>query len=139
MPFINYELGDRGALGGPCPCGRGSQTLLTLDGRTDEVITGQDGGFLSPIVLNQLPALGKAGRYLREFQLVETAERELLVRVVPTSRFDDRWAQTIRRELLRILGGEWHIAVEAVADISREPSGKRLVIKRLIDPERSNV
>ena len=38
MPFLNYELGDRAALGPPCPCGRGFPTIQALEGRTSEAL-----------------------------------------------------------------------------------------------------
>jgi phenylacetate-CoA ligase len=130
MPLINYELGDRGALGEPCPCGRGFPTLARLDGRGDELVLGADGGFLSPIVLNQLPVLGRAAEYVREYQLLETEAGSLVVHVVPTSRFGEPQAEAIRRGLRELVGEDRKIFLETVSDISREASGKRLVIKR---------
>lgn len=131
MPFINYELGDRGALGEPCPCGRGFPTLDRVEGRTDEVLEGRDGRFVSPIVLNQLASLEGAHESISEFQLVETKDGGIVVRVVPRSKFDELRAEAIRGELAQIFGEDRKITVESVPEISRESSGKRLIIKRM--------
>ena len=42
MPFINYEIGDTGVVGGAVLCGRGFPTLARVEGRLGEVI--QDPG-----------------------------------------------------------------------------------------------
>ena len=48
MPFINYEIGDTGVAGAPCPCGRGFPTLATVEGRLGDSIRTPAGRLVSP-------------------------------------------------------------------------------------------
>ena len=53
----------------------------------------------------------------------------MVLRIVPTPRFDAQVARTMRDELETFLGPGVAVSLETVGRIPIEPSGKRLVIK----------
>jgi phenylacetate-CoA ligase len=129
QPFINYDIGDWGAVGVPCPCGRGFPTLSRLEGRTSEVIRSPSGEIVSSIVLNQLPSLGpRAVPAIWEYQAVQVAPDAVSLRVVPAARFTPRVAAEIRQELAACLGPQMSVVVEVVEQLPPDASGKRPIV-----------
>jgi len=53
------------------------------------------------------------------------------LRVVPTPKFTDEFAQRLRRDLEKFMGPAVTVVIEPVDHIPLEPSGKRLIIKPL--------
>ena len=128
QPFVNYDIGDWGALAGPCPCGRGWPTLTGLEGRTSEAIRTPSGRVVSAILLNQLPTLGGQRPHLLEYQAEQTAPGSVVLRVVPAPHFTPASADAIRAELEACLGRDVTLRIELVDRILPEASGKRPVI-----------
>ena len=130
MPLLNYDIGDRAVAGGPCPCGRGFPTLLSLEGRDGERIQTPSGKLITPHALGWLLTHVLRGLpYVWEYQAVQTAADAVVVRVVPTARFSAEFASELEEGLAGHLGPGMRVAVEAVDRIAAEPSGKRLIIK----------
>jgi phenylacetate-CoA ligase len=130
MPFINYDIGDSGAAGGPCPCGRGLPTLMGLEGRSVEAIRTPEGKIISPVALNQFPPLVRlAVPYIWEYQAIQTAGNTVTFLIVPTSRYTSEFAKTLQVELERFLGPGVNVHVKTVDRIPSEKSGKRLIIR----------
>jgi phenylacetate-CoA ligase len=134
MPFLNYDIGDQAVPGPPCPCGRGLPTLRTIKGRTAETIETPDGRTLAPstlgsIVVDTAPALS----HVWEYQAVQVRPDRAILRVVPTDGFAPAVAERLRLRLRQHLGPHMEVEVEVVDQIDREPSGKRLVIKRHVE------
>jgi phenylacetate-CoA ligase len=130
MPFINYDIGDSGVSGEPCPCGRGFPTLTSVEGRLGEAIRTPGGRIVSPVTLDAVFRF--AGPYVREYQAVQAAADTITLRVVPTSRFTPEIAATLRADLEKRAGAGVTVRLEPVTQIPLEPSGKRLVIKAAI-------
>ncbi len=132
MPFINYSIGDRAVIGPPCRCGRGLPTLSRLEGRSSEAIRTPSGREINPGLLGHfLIAVAGALPYVWEYQAVQTSDSAVVLRVVPTAQFTTEFAATLRREFQTFLGRGAEVAIEVVDRIPVEPSGKRLIIKRL--------
>jgi phenylacetate-CoA ligase len=127
MPFVNYEIGDWGVAGAPCPCGRGFPTLAKVEGRLGETVRTPSGRLISPVTLDGVFRF--RGPYVREYQAECTAADTLTVRIVPTPRFTPEIASTLEIELGQYVGTGMRVQVETVAGIPAEPSGKRLIIK----------
>ena len=131
MPFVNYDNGDRAVAGATCACGRGLPVLRSLEGRDAEVLRTPEGREISGVVLGQFLAfVAGAIPYVWEYQAVQTAPASVILRVVPTPRFDAPFADKLRAELEAFLGPGVGVAVEPVDHIDLEPSGKRLIVKR---------
>jgi phenylacetate-CoA ligase len=127
QPFVNYDIGDWGALAGPCPCGRGWPTLAGLEGRTSEAIRTPSGRIVSAILVNQLPVVSRTAE-VWEYQAEQTAPDRVVFRVVPAPRFTPATATALRAELGACLGEDVALRIEVVDRIPPEPSGKRPVI-----------
>jgi phenylacetate-CoA ligase len=130
MPLINYDIGDRAVAGPVCPCGRGFPTLSSLEGRIVETIRTPNGRVLSPGILSHLLVSGSgATPYLSEYQAVQTADDAVVLRVVPTARFDQQFAQKLQRDFEGYLGPSVGVSIETVDRIPWESNGKRRIIK----------
>jgi phenylacetate-CoA ligase len=127
MPFINYDIGDAGVAGPPCPCGRGLPTLLRVEGRLGEAIATPAGRLFSPVTLDRVFRFCSGA--VREYQAERTADDVLTVRIVPAARFTPEMAATLRAELVEHVGPGMEIRLDLVAGIPLEPSGKRFVIR----------
>ena len=127
MPFINYEIGDAGATGPACPCGRGFPTLMRVEGRLGEAIRMPSGRLFSPVTLDGV--FRYCSDAVREYQAERTTDDVLTIRVVPTSRFTAETVNTLRAELTNSAGPGMGIRIDVVSEIPLEPSGKRFVIR----------
>jgi phenylacetate-CoA ligase len=129
MPLIRYRTGDRGALAAgekSCACGRTLPTLVTLEGRADDVVCTRDGrriGRLDPVFKGSLP--------LREAQIIQESPSLIRVRYVPADGYQPAHGAKIVAEIQARLG-PMEVALEAVAEVPRGPNGKfRAVICNL--------
>jgi phenylacetate-CoA ligase len=127
MPLLRYLIGDVGRLAAdPCPCGRASPVVESIEGRVDDVIitpSGRHVGRLDPAFK------GVVG--IRESQILQTARNRIVVAVVA----DDRRlvdCATLVANLTERLGSDVDIAVEFVAAIDKEANGKFRSVKSLI-------
>jgi phenylacetate-coenzyme A ligase PaaK-like adenylate-forming protein len=130
MPLINYAIGDRAAPGGPCPCGRGFATLARIEGRASELIRTPSGRIISPTTLGSfILCLCEGLPYVWEYQAVQTSADAVVLRIVPTPRFDPEIGRRMRDSFEAFLGPGVSANVETVDRIPAEPSGKRMIIK----------
>jgi phenylacetate-CoA ligase len=132
MPLIRYETGDRVAmaeLGTSCACGRTLPILMSVEGRTDDVIITLDGrriGRLDPVFKANFP--------IREAQIIQDRPDHLLVLVVPGSNCTGILESAIAGALRERVGGML-VTVERVAFIPRGPNGKfKMVVSKLSSP-----
>ena len=130
MPFINYETGDWGAAGPPCPCGRGFPTLTGIEGRGNEILHLPSGRIVSPGSLGAFfMRSGGAHRHIWEFQAVQRSPGSIDLLIVPAVTFSDAIADGIARGLEAWLGPGMSVTIKVVDRIDPEPSGKRPVIR----------
>jgi phenylacetate-CoA ligase len=137
MPLVRYEVGDRAALapvGQSCSCGRSLPLLLTVQGRSDDVIITPDGrriGRLDPVF--------KAGWPIREAQVIQESLAVIRVRLVPSGGFNDAIQDAVSLELRARLGN-MKIEFEKLAEIPRGSNGKfRSVICNLSAAEKEHL
>jgi phenylacetate-CoA ligase len=131
MPLIRYRAGDRGELGaaGDCSCGRTLPVLLSLEGRTDDMLFTADGcriGRLDPVFKDGLP--------IQEAQIIQEELDRLRVLYVPAIGFDASAERSIA-ERLRARMGPVRIDFEAVAAIPRGANGKFRAVICNLPPE----
>ncbi len=129
MPFIRYAVGDRAVPGGRrCSCGRGLPLIRSLEGRTTDVITLDNGVALSGVAVTGMFSFCK----VKQFQVVQTGGNSLLARVVPGEGYS--WADTdFFTGLIRShVGQDVEIKVEHVDEIAPTKAGKHeFIISRL--------
>jgi len=94
MPIIRYELGDRVALSGePCPCGI-TLPVVTVEGRTDEILRFQSAGRQTvPVLPLALWSVIKETPGVLRFQAIQISPSELKIRLEPkhVEECDDVW------------------------------------------------
>ncbi len=129
-PFVRYRTGDVAVLDDSrCACGRGLPMLREIQGRTTDFVVAADGtvmhGLALIYVLRDLPGL-------RQFKIIQESQLETRVLLVTDPGFDGALLDDIPRKIRARLGDSVHVAVEQVADIPAERSGKfRYVVSRV--------
>lgn len=129
MPLVRYRTGDVARRGdGPCPCGRGLETLEMIDGRRADMLRTAAGGHAHALsvmyVLREEPAV-------REFKVTQQAGLDLDVDIVPAGGFDATTGERIRHGLRRRIGEAIDVRINLVPAIRPDPSGKhRCVVSR---------
>lgn len=129
MPLIRYEVGDRIAIAPPgeqCPCGRTLPILLSVEGRSDDVIVTPDGrriGRLDPVFKGGIP--------MREGQIIQESLELIRVLVVPANEFTAQHEQELI-EAVRERLGNIEVQIERVREIPRTANGKfRAVVSKI--------
>jgi phenylacetate-CoA ligase len=128
--LLNYRLGDHGAFAErACPCGRTLPLLDGMIGRVDEAILLPNGRFLTRF--NLYPVL-RSRSDLLEYQVAQTAEAALTVRVIPEADADfAQIEREVRQEFQAIVGESVRVDVERVASLPILPGGKVAAISAL--------
>jgi len=136
MPFIRYEIGDRGTLlpptvGGNCSCGSRRPRMKLLGGREDDYVFLPNGQRISPRLIGTavyraaiapLPD-GTIGWLFRGFQVTQDALDHMSVRVIPeANRSAD--LERIIASALQKLHPELRCTVSLVEHLPLDPSGK---------------
>ena len=120
--LLNYRIGDLGRIStAGCACGRTTQVLADLEGRTSEYVTKPDGSFAGPYILTT--SLNRVPGVVR-FQLVQVSPTsfELQLATVDRQAFDDG-AAAAADAVREILGG-YDVEAVYVAEVSIEPGKK---------------
>ncbi|NKB48779.1 MAG: phenylacetate--CoA ligase family protein [Alphaproteobacteria bacterium] len=125
-PLIRYELGDRAIAGGPCPCGRGLDTIERIIGRERLPVVLPSGDRVFP-VLDAEPLLLKSG--VRQYQLVQTSVEEIDIKMVAAQPLSVDEAAEIGAHLQRNFGHPFRFNFIYVDEIPREPGGKFQIFK----------
>jgi len=129
MPLIRYAVGDRVAIAPPgetCECGRTLPILLSVEGRSDDVILTPDGrriGRLDPVFKGDIP--------MREGQIIQESLELIRVLVVPAREFTEGHERDLIAAV-RERVGDLEVQVERVSEIPRSANGKfRAVISKV--------
>jgi phenylacetate-CoA ligase len=127
MPFIRYDIGDRGVISPiPCACGRTLRTITFL-GRTIEYIHVGPDRVVS--LLDVAPAFDRFGNAVTQYQIVQNGPLSFTIRVVPGTAFEIK-RQGLLEELTRRLHPSARLEWELVGDISPAKSGKAVYFVR---------
>jgi phenylacetate-CoA ligase len=130
FPFIRYGTGDVGALDPqPCRCGRGLPLLRSIEGRVTDFVVAQDGtvmhGLALIYVLRDLPNV-------RAFKIIQESLGLTRVQLVCIDVLTSSLRASIVAQFRQRLGSAVDIAIEEVAEIAAEASGKhRYVISKV--------
>jgi phenylacetate-CoA ligase len=124
MPLIRYLIGDRARLPErpiECPCGRRTQMLAEVTGRSVDMFLGADGQMVDGEYFTHLMYFRP---WLRQFQVVQRAPDEVLFRLaceqaVPAPERDEIVAKT-----QSVLGEGCRVGFEEVETIAPSASGK---------------
>lgn len=121
MPLVRYRTGDRVRIERhppPCPCGRTLPPIHALEGRIDHMLVAYDG---RPV--GRLDVCFKADLGIREAQVIQRAQDDLLLRIVPAADYgpvlERRLVDALRQRL-----GPMRIQIQTIDQIPRGPNGK---------------
>ncbi len=123
MPFIRYDIGDRGSIDvDACSCGRTLRTI-TFSGRQSDIIDLGDGHTLS--LLDISPLFDAYWDAVHQYQIVQTAPLDFTLRINPGPSFNDR-REALQNRIRRSLHPNARLEWETVDRIEPAKSGKAL-------------
>lgn len=132
MPFLRYEVGDRGTLTRePCPCGRTLTVLQELQGRLQDVLQNARGDIL--------PAIFFAGQFrqlpgVRAYQLVQTSLDKVTIRYVVAGADAKTSIDSLCGAITARLGPQVQLQRERCETIPLTPRGKMRLVMGLTPP-----
>ncbi|MHA2052066.1 MAG: phenylacetate--CoA ligase family protein [Candidatus Hodarchaeales archaeon] len=125
MPFIRYDIGDT-AIRGPdnCACGLTLPMITGLVGREGQFIESMSGEKIPFITISAWLFRRNYAPHVFSYQFEQMKPGQLLLRVVPTGKFDADIQKKMFDYLEEALP-DFHIEVITVEDIPATRSGKR--------------
>jgi len=131
MPFIRYEIGDRGTISETteCGCGRGLPLLQRVEGRTMDMVATPDGrklgGTFWTLLLRTRPGL-------RQIQVVQEDLSGVNIYYVPDDDFKSDVLDYFANRIMQHCGSEFTVRFCEQESIQLTVSGKqRVVVSKL--------
>jgi phenylacetate-CoA ligase len=124
MPLVRYLIGDRARLPEreiPCPCGRRTQMLAEVTGRSVDTFLGPDGQMVDGEYFTHLMYFRP---WLRQFQVVQRAPAEVVFRVACEAEMPVADREEIVAKTRSVLGEGCAVEFEQVETIAPSASGK---------------
>jgi phenylacetate-CoA ligase len=131
-PFIRYRTGDWATyVGDRCEaCGREHLIIRDIRGhRTQEVLIAADGSEISWTALNMHD---DTFLHVRQFQFMQEAPGQAVLRIVPANGFSTRDRDRIHRNLGSKLDSQLTFTIELVDAIFLSPRGKAIYVDQRI-------
>jgi phenylacetate-CoA ligase len=134
MPLIRYRIMDVAMpLAGTCSCGRGLPRIEMQEGRVTDFIVTPEGTAISGVALATYVVPNIPG--LRKAQILQEEIGRVTLRAVVDEGLGAAVADTFRGKVRGFVGDRMEIAVDIVADIPVEESGKFRFIVSSLPPE----
>ncbi len=123
-PFVRYLTGDLAIerADSPCACGRNLRRFGPVEGRVTETMRDAEGNPVEGILFNIL--FLNMAKHTKQFQVVQRADRRLLLRVVPVGPTLDPTAEALIREYVGKHLRGIPLEIEIVPEISLSRAGK---------------
>lgn len=129
MPMIRYRVGDIGVRGERCACGRGFPVLNKVWGREyDFVQTPDKRRFHGEFFMYFFEDLRSHGAPVDKFQIIQSGERELEIRLLDKDEIPQETLQRINRALHERLPG-MAVSSRQVDKIPPTASGKSVIVQ----------
>ena len=130
MPFIRYEIGDRGSfMDEMCECGRGLPLMKSVEGRVTDIIVTPNGHFISG------PALTlaiKTAKNIKQIQIVQETKEDLILKIVKGKGFRLEDAELVKQKIQGYIGEKMNIDFEFIDSIPVTETGKyRFTISKI--------
>lgn len=130
-PFIRYLTGDLAVArdAAPCACGRTLPRFGAIEGRVTETMRDADGNPVEGILFNIL--FLNMAKHTRQFQVVQRADRRLVLKVVPADNGLPAHAEALIREFVGKHLRGIPLEIELVTEIPLTRAGKlrRVVVE----------
>lgn len=124
MPLVRYLIGDRARLPErevECPCGRRTQMLAEVTGRSVDMFLGPDGQMVDGEYFTHLMYFRP---WLRQFQVVQRAPDDVLFRLAAEAEVPASDREEIVAKTRAVLGEGCGVSFERVETIEPSASGK---------------
>lgn len=123
MPFIRYDIGDRGKINTePCPCSRQTPTI-TFTGRSGGKIETPSGKAVAFLRISSVIAKNFHDAIAR-FQLEQTAPDKLIFRFIPSARYTSATDKQLTQTLQSLFYNEIVCELNKVSEILPNAEGK---------------
>ncbi|MFZ6020887.1 MAG: hypothetical protein ACOYXO_14870 [Chloroflexota bacterium] len=123
MPLIRYQIGDVGTLKNPSG-NHATQTLLSLDGRINQLFQLSDGTMINPGYFEFLLYFKK---WIRKFQVIQKDYSTLIFRFVSNDNLPhEEDLEEIQQKTRAFMGLDCQVIFEFVDELPPSPSGKFL-------------
>jgi len=130
-PFIRYAIDDLGSVEKvKCQCGMNVDTLVSLGGRSHDVIKTRSGKLLGGQFWT---TASRAVGGIEEFQVIQRTIDKVEFKAKVTSDFDPARIEILRRKVKQIVGDELELNVTIVDHIEPTKMGKRRFIINLME------
>jgi phenylacetate-CoA ligase len=124
MPLIRYRIGDRATAadpGQPCACGRRTQMLGAVVGRSVDLFVAADGRLVDGEYFTHLLYFRT---WLKQFQVAQTSPERVVYRLVVRSPVPDEDRAELIEKTKLALGTACEVELELVDEIAPSASGK---------------
>ena len=132
MPLIRYRIGDLGAPGQECPCGRSLPVIRLRVGRTEDLVTLPDGRKVDGAVFGvAIEELTRQGVAVKQFRAIQHAPDYIEV-LIATADAAHQALRGLGNQIQKLLGTRMTVVIKPVDHIPVEPTGKlRRFISRI--------
>lgn len=132
FPFIRYNIGDIGILTErPCACGRSTQRLLKILGRTSDNFYFKNGKIIHGEYFTHL---FYNRNDVEAFQLIQESHDLFRLKIVTTKYFKKDEFEQFLQILREAVGNDCEVRLECVDSIPKSKSGKYLFTVSKLDP-----
>lgn len=122
MPFIRYRIGDMGILTKEkCACGRQTQVLRRVIGRTTDNFILQDGRIIHGEYFTHL-FYNTEG--IKEFQFIQETPYKYELNIVKAEGFNEKQFDVIVNKIRTIIGTNSVLNIKFLDNIPKTPTGK---------------
>jgi len=137
FPFIRYKTGDIAVYTTQqCECGRQVPLLKSVEGRIQDFMVSKTGRLVP--LMGVLQLISRSSPHMKEYQLYQDHEGELILRIVKKEGFSDDDVRQIKENIRTRLGDEFSLSIEYLDSIPRTIRGKyqffvqKLVVKYIL-------
>jgi phenylacetate-CoA ligase len=129
MPFIRYRMGDIGELSqSHCACGRHSQILKNVLGRTGEIFITKCGRMIDPSFWCRIFRSEEFFRRIRRFQIVYTKNKDIRIKIARDIRYNAETENFLKKKIASNFSTDTRLILEYVPQIEALVSGKYQMI-----------
>lgn len=123
FPFIRYKTGDIAVYTTKeCECGRQVPLLKSVEGRIQDFMVSKTQRLVP--LMGVLQLISRSSAHMKEYQLFQEQEGELVLRIVKKEGFSDEDVHQIKENIRTRLGDEFTVSLEYLDAIPRTLRGK---------------
>lgn len=131
FPFIRYKTGDIAIYSiDRCKCGRNYPLFKSIEGRVQDFLVSKTKRLMP--IMGVLQLIAKSSPNMKEYQLYQNREGEIILHIVKKEKFSDTDVHHIKENFKRRLGDEFSLSLEYMDSIPRTRRGKyQFLIQKL--------